>query len=94
MALVTIHELSIRFRGPPLLDGINCQIERGQRVGLLGRNGAGKSTLLRILCGQVEADHGEVSLASGAHVSLLPQDVPQDLHGRVGEVIASGLPPA
>ncbi|MCY2993598.1 MAG: ATP-binding cassette domain-containing protein [Planctomycetota bacterium] len=94
MALVTIHELSIRFRGPPLLDGINCQIERGQRIGLLGRNGAGKSTLLRILCGQVEADHGEVSLASGAHVSLLPQDVPQDLHGLVGEVIASGLPAA
>ncbi len=58
MALVTIRELSIRFRGPPLLDGISCQIERGQRIGLLGRNGAGKSTLLRILCGQVEAYHG------------------------------------
>ena len=94
MALVTIHELSLRFRGPPLLDGISCQIERGQRIGLLGRNGAGKSTLLHILCGQVEPDHGEVSLGPGVHVSLLPQEVPQSLHGRVGAVIASGLPAA
>jgi len=92
MALVTIHDLSIRFRGPPLLDGINCQIERGERIGLLGRNGAGKSTLLRILCGEVEPDHGDVAFAPGTHVSLLPQEVPQAVQGRVVEVIAVGLP--
>lgn len=92
MALLTIQDLSIRFRGPPLLDGISCQIERGQRIGLLGRNGAGKSTLLRILCGEVEPDHGEVVFAPDARVSLLPQGVPQDVTGRVAEVIAAGLP--
>ena len=42
MALVTLNELGIRFHGPPLLDGISCQIEPGQRIGLLGRNGAGQ----------------------------------------------------
>jgi ATP-binding cassette subfamily F protein uup len=93
MALLTLNELSIRFRGPPLLDGITCQIERGERIGLLGRNGEGKSTLLRILCGQVEPDHGEVTLAPSSRVSLLPQEVPQDVHGRVAQVIATGLPP-
>lgn len=92
MTLVTIQDLSIRFRGPPLLDGISCQIERGQRIGLLGRNGAGKSTLLRILCGEIEPDHGDVGLAPGVRVSLLPQEVPQSLCGRVAEVIAGGLP--
>ncbi len=92
MALVTIQDLSIRFRGPPLLDGISCQIERGQRIGLLGRNGAGKSTLLRILCGEVEPDHGDVGFAPGTRVSLLPQEVPQTVRGRVVEVIAEGLP--
>ncbi len=93
MALVTIRDLSIGFRGPLLLDEVSCQIHGGQRIGLLGRNGAGKSTLLRILCGQVEPDHGEVALPQGASVSLLPQDVPRGICGSVSEVVAGGLPP-
>ncbi len=92
MALVTIRELSIGFHGPLLLEKISCQIQRGQRVGLLGRNGAGKSTLLRILCGQVEPDDGEVVLAVGTRASLLRQDMPRGVRGRVCELVAGGLP--
>jgi ABC transport system ATP-binding/permease protein len=92
MALVTLNQLSIRFHGPPLLDDISCQIEPGQRIGLLGRNGAGKSTLLRILGGEVEPDHGDVSCAPGVRVSLLPQEVPPNLQGCIRAVVASGLP--
>jgi ATP-binding cassette subfamily F protein uup len=76
-----------------LLDRVSCHIERGDRIGLLGRNGAGKSTLLRILCGDVQPDDGEVAMAQGARVSLLPQDVPADMQGRVHEVVGGGLPP-
>ncbi len=93
MALVTIRELSIGFRGPLLLDEVSCQIHRGQRIGLLGRNGAGKSTLLRMLCGQVEPDGGKIGFAPGTTASLLPQDVPREISGSVSEVVASGLPP-
>ena len=93
MALVTIRELSIGFRGPHLLDGVSCQIHGGQRIGLLGRNGAGKTTLLRILCGQVEPDDGDITFPLGTTVSLLPQDVPQSICGSVSEVVAGGLPP-
>src|SRR3989440_7809931 len=92
MSLVTVRELRIGFRGPLLLDGVSCQIESGQRIGLLGRNGAGKTTFLRILSGQVEPDRGQVAFAPGATVSLLPQDVPQQLGGAIREVIAEGLP--
>ena len=94
MALITINDLRIGFRGPALLDGVSCQIEPGQRIGLLGRNGAGKTTFMRILSGQAAPDHGEVLLAPGTKVSLLPQDVPRDVTGSVGEVVAQGLPPA
>ncbi len=66
MALITVTDLTIGFRGPPLLDGVRCQIEPGQRIALFGRNGAGKTTFLRILCGQVAPDHGQVSFAPGA----------------------------
>src|SRR5688572_12876502 len=91
MSLVTVRELRIGFRGPLLLDGVSCQIETGQRIGLLGRNGAGKTTLLRILSGQIEPDGGQVVLAPGATVSLLPQDVPQHLTGTIQEVVAEGF---
>jgi ATP-binding cassette subfamily F protein uup len=93
MSLVTISDLRIGFRGPTLLDGVACQIEPGQRIGLLGRNGAGKTTLLRILGGQVQPDGGQVALAPGVKVSLLPQDVPQDLAGTIQAIVAEGLPP-
>ncbi|QKQ72354.1 phosphonate ABC transporter ATP-binding protein [Nostoc sp. TCL240-02] len=44
----------------PILNGINCQIKRGEFVVLLGLNGAGKSTLLRSLVGLVPSARGEL----------------------------------
>ncbi|HEY2412328.1 MAG TPA: ATP-binding cassette domain-containing protein [Pirellulaceae bacterium] len=91
MNVITVSQLRIGFRGPTLLDGVSCQIESGQRIGLLGRNGAGKTTLLRILSGEVEPDAGQVTFGPGVRVSLLPQEVPQDLTGSIREVVAQGL---
>ena len=71
MALITVNQLRIGFQGPLLLDDVSCQIEPGQRIGLLGRNGAGKTTLMRILNGEVEPDGGEVTFAPGTTVALL-----------------------
>jgi len=93
MALVTIQDLSIRFRGPLLLDGVTCQIDAGQRIGLLGRNGAGKTTFMRILRGEVEPDGGTVQMAPQTRISLLPQDVPQTAAGCVWDVVALGWQP-
>jgi ABC transport system ATP-binding/permease protein len=91
MPLVTVSDLSVGFRGPPLLENVSCQIDAGQRIALLGRNGAGKTTFMRLLSGQLSADHGQVAFAPGIKVALLPQDVPQDLIGTVHEVVAAGL---
>jgi ATP-binding cassette subfamily F protein uup len=92
--LIRLNEIDIRFVGPPLLDHVTTQIDSGQRIGLLGRNGSGKTTLMRILSGEVRPDHGEFALAPGAKVSLLPQEVPQDLSGSIRDVVLAGLPPA
>jgi ATP-binding cassette subfamily F protein uup len=94
MPLVTIRNLSLRFRGPPLLDDVTCHIEAGQRIGLLGRNGAGKTSLMRLLAGTVQPDAGGVTFAPGATTALLQQDVPQDMAGAVHDIVAAGLPPA
>jgi ATP-binding cassette subfamily F protein uup len=88
MALITLREMTIGFRGPPLLDRVSCEIEPGQRIGLLGRNGTGKTTLLRLLSGTIEPDDGQVALARGARASLLPQDVPQGLVGTIAEIVS------
>lgn len=93
MPQVSIENVSIGFRGPPLLDHVSCQIESGERIGLLGRNGAGKTTLLKILSSQIPPDDGELVFAPGTKVSLLPQEAPFELKGAIREVVKQGIPP-
>lgn len=50
----------------PILDDINCTINQGEFVALLGLNGAGKSTLLRAMVGLVPLQRGEIRI-NGAH---------------------------
>ena len=90
MPIVTLRDVHLGFRGPPLLDGVECHVEAGQRIGLLGRNGAGKTSFMRLLCGDLAPDSGEVIFAPGTVVSYLQQDVPQELVGLVREVVATG----
>ncbi len=90
MPILSIDDLSIGFRGPPLLDGVSAQIERGQRIGLLGRNGAGKTTLLRMLTGTVTPDSGTITTSPNIQVARLTQNVPRDLNGSVKSVVLAG----
>jgi ATP-binding cassette subfamily F protein uup len=90
MSIVTLRDVHLGFRGPPLLDGVECHVEAGQRIGLLGRNGAGKTSFMRLLCGDLAPDSGEVIFAPGTVVSYLQQDVPQEMVGLVREVVATG----
>ncbi len=90
MALISCQRLRIAFGGPSLLEDANLQIERGERVGLVGRNGEGKSTLLNIIMGTVVPDGGEVIRDSGTRVSLVEQQVPEGLEGSALDVITSG----
>ena len=60
MALISCQSLRIAFGGPRLLEGADLQIERGERVGLLGRNGEGKSTLLNMIAGTLVPTEGSM----------------------------------
>lgn len=52
----------------PLFQGVDFQIERGEKWGILGPNGCGKSTLLKCLAGLEKPDSGEFKL--GSHVKI------------------------
>jgi ATP-binding cassette subfamily F protein uup len=91
MALVGLQDVSLGFGGPRLFDGINLQIEQGERVGLLGRNGAGKSTLLKLVNGDFSPHGGAVSRQQNLRSAYLPQEVPVDVTGKVFDIVAGGL---
>ncbi len=87
MALVSLLDVSLSFGGAPLLDRVNLQIDRGERVCLVGRNGAGKSTLMKVIVGDLNPDTGQVFRQPGAVISTLQQDVPAGLAGTVRTVV-------
>ncbi|EPQ4874366.1 ATP-binding cassette domain-containing protein, partial [Acinetobacter baumannii] len=89
MAYITLRDVQLAFGGPALLDGANFNLERGERVCLIGRNGEGKSTLLKLIEGSLLPDSGEVSVQNGLTVSMLAQDVPMS-SGKVADIVAEG----
>jgi ATP-binding cassette subfamily F protein uup len=93
MALLSLRDVSLAFGGPRLLDHVDWQIERGERICLLGRNGEGKSTLLRLIDGRLEPDEGEVIRQQGLRVTRLVQEVPEGHGGTVADEVAAGLEP-
>ena len=74
MALVSLQDIHLALGGPPLLDGVRLQIERGERICLLGRNGAGKSTFLRLCLGVLKPEAGRVEVCGHDPVKR-PRDV-------------------
>ncbi len=88
MALISLHNINVAFGGPKILSDITLQIEKNQRVCLLGRNGTGKSTIMRILQGDLLPDSGEVRKQQGIKLSYLPQQIPEIKGKTVFEVIS------
>lgn len=91
MALINLKRITIGFGSPLLIDGIDLQIEQGERVCLVGRNGAGKSTLMKVISNEVQPKSGEITAQQGLKTTRLTQEVPQGITGTVFEVIGSGL---
>jgi len=91
MALVSLQNVSLSFGGTVILENLNLQIEKNQRICLLGRNGAGKTTLMRTLAGEVKPDSGTVQTGTDVRVSYFAQNIPLDLQGSAFAIIADAL---
>lgn len=91
MALLSLKQLTVSFGGPNLLDKVDFQLDKGERVCLVGRNGAGKSTLMKVIAGEIAPDSGEMIGLQELKVARLEQEVPAGTGGSVFDVVAAGL---
>lgn len=91
MSVISLHDISLSFGGPAILDKVNLEVDRGERLCLVGRNGAGKSTLFKVLAREIQADGGNYHIDPAIRVSRLEQDVPHGVSGSVYDVVAGGL---
>ena len=99
-ALVTLENIGVAFNaqvriGAPrfwALEDVSFTLERGARVGVVGRNGAGKSTLLRTLAGIIEPDRGRVSrVRATCQLLSLAVGFVQHLSGRDNAILSGML---
>jgi ATP-binding cassette subfamily F protein uup len=89
--LLRFTDVSLAYGHHPLLAHVDFEIERGERVCLVGRNGTGKSTLFRVITGVATPDDGEVWRQAELRVAHLEQEVPPGSAQTVFDVVASGL---
>jgi methyl coenzyme M reductase system subunit A2 len=47
--LVEVKDLTVRYNGKKVLDGVNLNVEEGETIGIIGRSGCGKTVLLNVL---------------------------------------------
>jgi len=92
MSLVRLRNIHFSVGTQIVLDSADLEIDRGERIALVGRNGAGKSSLLRIIDGELAADSGERNIRPEVRIARLEQEVPRGSEGKtLFEVVAEGL---
>ena len=79
MALITVSGLMMEFGDQRLFENMNFEIQKGDRVGLIGVNGSGKTTLFRILTGEYSPTDGTVVINKNSTVGYMQQHVCRNL---------------
>jgi ATP-binding cassette subfamily F protein uup len=91
MPYIILDKLELAYGHWPLLDGASLVIDRGERIGLIGRNGTGKSSLLKVVAGEQTADAGEVWRQPGLRFGYVPQEPVFAPGHSIYEAVAEGV---
>jgi ATPase subunit of ABC transporter with duplicated ATPase domains len=70
--VISVNNLELRAGARLLMEAVNFRVDKGDKIGLVGRNGAGKTTLTKVLAGEALPAAGEVQ--RNGEIGYLPQD--------------------
>ncbi len=70
--MLAVQDLEIRVGARLLMENVSFRVDKGDKVGLVGRNGAGKTTMTRALAGEGQPTGGTI-MRTG-EIGYLPQD--------------------
>ena len=70
--MLAVTDLEIRVGARLLMEGVSFRVDKGDKVGLVGRNGAGKTTLTKTLAGETLPTAGRIDRTG--EIGYLPQD--------------------
>ena len=87
--MLHINDVTYRVAGRPLLERATVAVNKGERVGLVGRNGTGKTSLLRLIGGEQAADQGEISFPRGVRIGTVAQEAPSGQTSLIDTVLAA-----
>ena len=73
--MISISNLSLYFGGQDVFDKISLTVNKGDKIGLVGKNGAGKSTLLNLFSNKITPNSGDVAIPKGLKIGYLTQDL-------------------
>ncbi|WP_374544626.1 ABC-F family ATP-binding cassette domain-containing protein [Rhodoblastus sp.] len=74
--MLTVTDLTYRLGPRMLFDSAGMTLPERAKVGFVGRNGAGKTTLFRLVCGEIAAEGGTISIPRGARIGRVEQEAP------------------
>jgi ATP-binding cassette subfamily F protein 3 len=72
--MISIDGISKSYGSQELFKNASCQLNAGERVGLVGRNGHGKTTLFRLIAGEEEPDSGSITVPKGYSIGYVKQE--------------------
>lgn len=73
MIVMQVQNISKSFAGIPLLQDVQLEVKKQDRIALVGRNGTGKSTLLKMMIGKEDYDSGDISMSKSLQIGYLAQ---------------------
>lgn len=85
--MVSFDNVSKSYGARVLFENVTFNINKGERIGLVGRNGYGKTTLMRIITGEESADDGKVSIPKNYKIGFLKQHISFSKNKVVEEVM-------
>lgn len=89
--LISLRGARLSMGGKLLFEGLDLDLQPGERICLVGRNGAGKSSLLRAMAGALPLDDGERTTAPRTLFTYLPQEPDLPEGGTIKDAVTAGL---